>query len=263
MQSPKVDSKSQPEGKCKSEVPLPHCSKFPSMGSTFSSTTKSEANSSNRLFRPSTDDERIVLHEASHATVGRLLGQPLGGVTCDAGDGFSSRCWGPEFESKFASDDDSAPPLCEQIARLMPQSGEPGAEVADIFLHVHNRVVELVAGTEGERMFCDSEPWFAADDERQAFGYASLVSSSPAAAAAFIAFARVEAISLLTASAHVVRALAAELRVKRTMDGQTIDRCIEQAVAAKTLADEHARRASWKRAHASAARFHLDAKLSR
>ena len=42
------------------------------------------------------------------------------------------------------------------------------ANVADIFLHVHNQVVELVAGTEGERLFLSGEPWFAADDERQA-----------------------------------------------------------------------------------------------
>ncbi len=78
----------------------------------------------------------------------------------------------------------------------MPPIGESRANVADIFLHVHSRVVELVAGT-GERFFCDGEPWFAADDERKAFKYASQVTSSPASAAAFIEFARVEATGML------------------------------------------------------------------
>src|SRR5205085_10490815 len=57
--------------------------------------------------RSTADDERIAIHEASHATVGRLLGQSLCGVTCDAGDGFSGRCWGPEYESRFANGGDS------------------------------------------------------------------------------------------------------------------------------------------------------------
>jgi hypothetical protein len=56
-----------------------------------------------------------------------------------------------------------------QIAALMRQLGEARAAVADIYLHVFNRVVELAAGTEGEWLFLVGEPWFAADDERQAF----------------------------------------------------------------------------------------------
>jgi hypothetical protein len=82
-----------------------------------------------------------------------------------------------------------------------------------------------------------------------------LVTSSPAAAAAFIEFARVEAVSLLAASAHIVRALAAELRIRRTMDGGAIDRCIEQAVAAKAATDERQRRLEWQRIEQSAASF--------
>jgi hypothetical protein len=204
--------------------------------------------------RSEADDIRVCFHESSHAAVGRRWSD-LGGMTAVAGDGFSGRCWGPQFESRFANDDDRTPSLCAKIARLMPQPGESRAEVADIFLHVHNRVVELVAGTEGERMFCDGEPWFAADDERQAFALASLVTSSPAAAVAFIEFARIEAISLLTASAHIVRALAAELRIKRTMDGATIDRCIEQAVTTKAAEIEARRRRDWRERAASAARL--------
>jgi hypothetical protein len=55
----------------------------------------------------------------------------------------------------------------------MPGPGESRADVADIYLHAFSRVTELVAGTEGERLFLLGEPWFAADDERQAIAYAS------------------------------------------------------------------------------------------
>jgi len=137
----------------------------------------------------------------------------------------------------------------------MPQPGESRADVADVFLHVHNQVVEPVSGTEGERLFCDGEPWFAADDERQAFGYASLITSSPVSAAAFIEFARVEAISLLTSSEHIVRALANELRIKRTMDGQAIDQTISRAAAARSLEKERKRRDDWHQRETSAAEF--------
>jgi hypothetical protein len=203
--------------------------------------------------RSEADDARICLHESSHAAVGRQHSE-LGGMTCVAGDGFAGRCWGPKFEARFASGHPELS-LCEKVGPMMPQPGESRADVADVFLHVHNQVVELVAGTEGERMFCDGEPWFAADDERQAFAYASLICSSPAAAAAFIEFARVEAISVLTTSAHIVRALADELRVKRTMDGRAIDLCIDHAVAVRSLKIEHQRRADWRSRTASAAAF--------
>jgi len=120
---------------------------------------------------------------------------------------------------------------------------------------VVNRVTELVAGTEAGRIALDGEPWFAVDDEQKAFAYASLVTSSPASAAAFIDFARVEATELLTGSKHILRTLADELRIKRTMDGAGIDSCIEQAVVAKLIDDEKRRRHDWQQRQASAASF--------
>src|SRR5258708_37956059 len=101
--------------------------------------------------RTAADDMRIALHESNHAVVGRLLGQPVGGVTCDAGDGFSGRCWGPAFVSRFVSGT-SASSLCVQIGRLMPGPGESRGDAANIFLHVHNRCTELVAGSVGESL---------------------------------------------------------------------------------------------------------------
>jgi hypothetical protein len=212
--------------------------------------------------RSEADDMRVCYHEVSHATVGRMQGQAIGGVTCVAGADFGGLCWGPAYvHGAKLPDSRSTPTLFEKLRAVMPEIGESRAGVADIFLHVHNQVVELVAGTEGERLFCEGEPWFAADDERQAFGYASLITSSPASAAAFIEFARVEAISLLTSSAYIVRALANELRIKRTMDGSEIDAIIERAVGANAIELEHQRRDEWRRREISAAAFKTDSSL--
>ena len=200
------------------------------------------------------DDIRVCIHESSHATVGRQYSE-LGGMTCVAANGFAGLCWGLTFDSRLETSKESTPPLCEQLAPLMPKAGEPKAVVADIYLHCFNRVVELVAGTEGERLFCEGDPWFASDDERQAFAFASLVTSSEIAARAFIEFCRVESRELLTASAHIVRALAAELRISRTMDGAAIDAAISRSVAMQSAKTEQARRKDWRQRERNAVTF--------
>src|SRR5450755_3658589 len=211
--------------------------------------------------RSEADDVRISLHESSHAVIGRwLTGEAIGGVTVVASSTFGGLCWGPHYAHRAKFSEGEVPELCSQIAALMPAPGESRAHVADIFLHCYNRVTELVAGTEGERLFLDREPWFATDDERQACAYASIVTSSQESAAAFISACRAEATTLLRQSAHIVRALAAELRIARTMDGAAIDTCIERAVAEKQFADERARRAAWKCVEASAENFYLAAR---
>lgn len=204
--------------------------------------------------RSADDDRRICVHEGGHAVVGRLTGQPIGGATVDPRGEVMGLVWGPQhFEAKFGSDDRQA--LVTQIERLMPEAGEDRAGAADIFLHAFNRLVEVVAGTEAERLFCDGEPWFASRDERDAIAYASLITSSPESAAALIAAARVEAQSLLSKWEHVVWALAEELRGRRTMSGEEIDATISRAVAGKAIADERQRRLDWKRIERAAAAF--------
>jgi hypothetical protein len=204
--------------------------------------------------RTQADDTRVATHEGSHATTGRILGQKLGGCTVNAGDGFSGRCWGPEFESKFASGE-SAPSLCAKIARLMPGPGQPRDEAADVFQLAFTRITELVAGTEGERLFCDGEPWFAADDERQALAFALVITATPASAAALVDACRVEARELLRSHEHIVRALADQLQRDRTMDGAAIDQCIARAVAASAAEAERKRRADWRKRTESARTF--------
>jgi hypothetical protein len=204
---------------------------------------------------PQKDDLRVVYHEVSHVAIGRQS-SPLGGCTCEPGPGYSGLVWGPSYVRRSKFSNDEVPDLCSQISALMPGPGESRADVADIYLHVLNRVTELVAGTEGEKLFLPGvEPWFATDDERQAIAYASLICSSQASVAAFIDACRVEARELLIASTFVVQALAAELQTERTMDGAAIDSCIARAVAEKVAADEHQRRLDWQRTTESAASF--------
>jgi hypothetical protein len=204
--------------------------------------------------RSEADDERVCVHEASHAAVHRLSGSLLGGMTCVAGKGFSGRVWGPQFESRFNSGE-SAPSLCAKIARLMPRPGEPRAEAADVYEHAFTRVTELTAGTEGERLFLPGAPWFAADDERQALAFASLITTSPAAAAALVDACRIEAATLLRSHEHIVRALADQLQRERTLDGAAIDLCIARAVAANAAEAERKRRADWRERTESARAF--------
>jgi hypothetical protein len=215
------------------------------------------ANAATGAGRSTADDQRVIFHEVSHATIGRLLtGAAIGGVTCEPGLDFSGLCWGPAYDrnSKF-SESENVPSFCAKIGALMPQPGESRADAADVYLNSFHRIVELVAGTEGERLFMPGEPWFAVDDERQAIAYAILITSNQASALAFIEACRVESRALLINSADIVHALAAELRVARTMDGAAVDLCIERAVVAKAAADEHKRRADWRSVEKNAKNF--------
>jgi hypothetical protein len=207
--------------------------------------------------RSADDDMRIALHEiGGHALVSVLLDSPLGGVSCEPADsdGHSGLCWGPTFRSRLAGGPE-APELCEQIGQLMPGPGESRTEVADIFLHVHTRVVELVAGSVAEAMYLHGEPWDAVDDRRQERVYASLICSSPEAVEAFVNFCIVEAAALLAPREHIVRALTAELLIRRTMTGAEVEKSIRQAVAVKAAEVERQRRLDWKRIEESAALF--------
>ncbi|SHH32238.1 hypothetical protein [Bradyrhizobium erythrophlei] len=203
--------------------------------------------------RAAADDYRIALHEASHATTGRLLGSPLGGCTIVPGPTFSGLCWGPTFQSRFTP----SPPvrsLCEQITPLLPIPGENRECISEIVLHCHNRVVELVSGSLGELLFLGSA-WPADSDRAQERALASLVASSPDSIEAFVAFARREAEHLLRTHAHVVRALADELLKKRTLDSGEIDEVIRGVCANKAVADERERRLDWRAREASAKKF--------
>jgi hypothetical protein len=204
-------------------------------------------------------DERVALHEiGGHALVGRLLGNELGGVTCDPGPDFGGLTWGPKHDrrAKFSSQDASS--ICAVIGPKMPGPGEPRGNAADIYLHVHSRVVELVAGSVAEALFLTGEPWPADSDRAQERALASLTCSSPESIEAFIGFCRVEAAALLRPQEHIVRALTVALLTRRTMSGAEVDEVIAAAITAQAVEDERQRRADWTRRCANASTFKPD-----
>jgi hypothetical protein len=184
-----------------------------------------------------------------------LLGCELGGVTCDPGPDFGGLTWGPAHDrrAKFSSQD--ATSICSMIRPVMPDPGESREAVADVFLHVHSRVIELVAGSVAEALFLPGEPWPADSDRAQERALASLICSSPESVEAFIGFCMVEAAALLRPREHIVRALTDALLVRRTMTGLEVDGAIAAAVTAKAAEDERQRRADWREREASAARL--------
>jgi hypothetical protein len=206
--------------------------------------------------RSEADDIRVRFHEAGHATIGRQLhGTSLGGVTVDAGEDYAGLTWGALYDRRLKFSEDRTPSLCAQLAGEFPTIGEDRSEWAGIYMHCFHQIVELCAGTESERLFCDGEPWFATSDETQAYHFASLITSSPGSTAALIAACRAESVALLKASAHIVEAIAAELVIRRTLDGGEIDATIEGAVAARGLEIERLKRADWRQREGNAAGF--------
>jgi hypothetical protein len=103
-------------------------------------------------------------------------------------------------------------------------------------MRLHVRIVELVAGSVAEALFLPGEPWPADSDRAQERALASLICTSPESIDAFIKFCMTEAAALLRPREHIVRALTAELLVRRTVSGDQVDTIIMQAVAAKALA---------------------------
>src|SRR5665647_3976079 len=106
--------------------------------------------------RSEADDIRVSYHEAGHAGIGRQLhAMPLGGVTISAGEDYSGLCWGPLYDRRLKySQDQTEPSMCQKLAGQIPSIGESRTECADLYLHCWNQIVELVAGTEAERLFC-------------------------------------------------------------------------------------------------------------
>jgi hypothetical protein len=203
-------------------------------------------------------DTRIGWHEAAHLTVGRALGATYGGATIEenAELGYGGLCWGPDWksQSRFAGEASS---VIEQIDALMPRDGDTRDDTAEIYKHVHTRVIELTAGSEAEKLeFGDA--WAATDDRKQEQQLAALIFSTREAADTFIAACRAEARAILRRHADVLEALAAALLEHRTLDGTQIDDTIARAVAARHLAEEYQRRRAWQAVLARAESFEAE-----
>jgi hypothetical protein len=89
----------------------------------------------------------------------------------------------------------------------------------------------------------------------QARELAMLICSSEEAIETFIAHCDVVARDLLLPYGAVVMTLSIVLRIKRTLDGQEIDKVIADLQAQKALAVERGRRKRWQHVVESAASF--------
>ena len=195
-------------------------------------------------------DVRVAQHEAAHLTVGRVLGAAFGGATinADLDLGYGGLCWGPDFKSHFAGETSAS--VIEQIVELMPRDGDTRDDTAEIYQHVFNRIVELTAGSEAEKLqFGDN--WPATDDRKQERQLAGLIFSSQEAQSVFIEACSAEARAILRRYADVVDALAAALVEHRTLGSAQIDDTIGRNIAARQLSQEYERRRVWREIESS------------
>ncbi|MCK1620807.1 hypothetical protein IVA96_30400 [Bradyrhizobium sp. 159] len=167
------------------------------------------------LGRTEDEDERIAVHEAGHAVAARLLGKPLGGATInpDPNGQYGGLVWGPRHSVAFGNDDsdDSVPELCDNLRNLMPQDGEVRGDAADVYLHAHDRCIELAAASVAERMLLPGEPVPSVSDVEQAVALASLVCKSAEAVERFLAFCEQQAHDLLRPHGPIIMALSVVL----------------------------------------------------
>jgi hypothetical protein len=186
---------------------------------------------------------RVAVHESGHAVVARCFDMPLGGATIVAGENYSGMCWGPQGKpSKLGGSDE----ICTQAQALMPPLGESRSDAAEMLAHAHARVIEIVAGSESERLFCtDAPPLEALQDQQDAEQFARLMCVHPDAVDDFISYARHEARALLTELASVVHALADALLERLTLTGAEIDAVIANALVLEDLAAEKSRSLDW------------------
>jgi hypothetical protein len=210
-------------------------------------------NDSNAAGRSAVDDWRVALHEAGHTVVGRSLGEEVAGVTIIPSGNYGGLTWGPKYvRSEFdgsSADDAVVPDLCGMIAASMPGPGEPRVNAAEIYAHVHVRVVDLCAGTAAETLlFPDDAPWVAHSDIRQARALASIICTSEAAIDGYLLFGLAEAKALIVQHRPAVLAIAEALMIERTLNAEQIDAII-------SAAPEHARRADWIKVLESAAGY--------
>jgi hypothetical protein len=204
------------------------------------------------------DDWRVAIHEGSHCLSGLVLfgAGSLGGSTIVPSASFGGLTWGTRNSASLGSNEDVPVDLCDQMRALMPADGEPILNASEIHAHVRGRCVDLLSGSEGERLLCpDGPPWPADSDLAQARSLASIVCSSTETVELFLAFCRAEAANLVAEHRASIQAVAAALIEHRTLTGDQIVAVVAESVAREAAAAEHARRAAWQRAEESAASF--------
>jgi hypothetical protein len=209
-------------------------------GDSRSSIRNSEEISDAEIMNPQRSQEldfRIAVHESGHILTGRIFGFPICLATIDPGDGYSGMV-SASGDLSLLSSADRVFDLIDRVRPAMPQPGQPRFDAAEFYTHSHFRIIELLAGSEAERIVFDFEPLIARHDLEEAKSFASILCSSAESIDAFIEYARSEARALLNKHRHILLALAKELVERRTLTGAEI----ESIIAA---APERARRADW------------------
>jgi hypothetical protein len=185
----------------------------------------------------------------------------LGGSTIVPSEKFGGITWGPTSSAEFGLADDVPVDLCEAMRALMPADGEPIIGGSEIHAQVRGRCVDLLSGSEGERLLCaDGPPWHAESDLTQARNLASIICSSPSAIELYLDFCRAEAASLVAKHSASIRAVATALIEHRTLTGDQIVAVVAESVAREAMAAERARRLDWRARTESARAFLADVK---
>jgi hypothetical protein len=211
--------------------------------------------------RSAATTRRIAIHEASHTVVGRALGNEIGGATIIAGPDYSGMTWGPLGGPEKTS-------LGEAVRRTKSFYAEARTLVEDClgeslsdgegcYQVIRSRVIELLAGAEGERALCNGAEINAEGDELQARAISKVFCwmGDDAVVDSFIAYCREEARALVAAQSAAVLAVAEELIFKQTIDGVAIDAAIVRSLAKPELDRELARRADWAAVLENGSRF--------
>jgi hypothetical protein len=122
-------------------------------------------------------------------------------------------------------------------------------------LHALNRGIELAAAGVAEKMLLPGDPVPSASDTEHLVKFASLVTRSPEAGLQFIKLCEIMAADLLQPWFFVLIALAAVLRIKRTLMGAEVDELIANTCAGFELAAERRRRVDWRKREMVANKF--------
>jgi len=220
---------------------------------------------------PNRSDEmnrRIAGHEAGgHAFLARALGSSVSFVTIIPGGGFEGRCvrTGYRPSALHLLDESPAPTtdeivdICSRLEKLTPEIGSSRVESAEAYIRAQTAAIELVGGRVAEQiLFPDLPPLNAPHDHIEAAAFARVAVAAQAAAGDLIRYAEAEATALIREHLYVVTALVDSIMVRGVLTGHEVDTIIMRAVAEKALADEHARRAAWRRTEESAASFVAD-----
>jgi hypothetical protein len=205
----------------------------------------------------------VAIHEASHCLSGLVLlgADSLGGATICPSASYGGRTWGKLNSAELGSTsaEDVPVDLCDRLRMFMPASGEPISDASEIHAHVRGRVVDLLSGSEGERLLCtDGPPWHAESDLAQARRLAGIICCSAETVELFLAFCRAEASNLVAKHRTSIQAVAAALIEHRTLTGGQIVAVVAKSIAHEAMIAKQQRRLDWQRRCESAARFALD-----